>query len=225
MKRLAVSFALLLVFAVPPLRAEPATVPVTVRRFVGLPADSAARGAFMDAFREAMDQRELELERRADPGWAASGPRTNPFRLVDLASPDEAWIVDLSVRVPPEVRVSRPRPRDLPRHAPDPRPRVSSVRTSRGLLVVVSVLSPQAAAEGDEPAPVRFSLYFPDARRVVVPSEKLPGGGYDYPWDDAGRAVARVLLETLHRSQALIAGDERADLSPAMRADAEEPQP
>jgi len=53
----------------------------------------------------------------------------------------------------------------------------------------------------------------------VVPSRKLPGGAYAYPWVDAGRIVARAALEVLHRANGTLAADERADLSPAARTE------
>jgi hypothetical protein len=67
--------------------------------------------------------------------------------------------------------------------------------------------------------PVKFAVYFPDAKRVVVPSHKLPGGAYAYPWEEAGRCVARAALEVLHRANDAVAGDERADLAPAVRTE------
>ena len=75
------------------------------------------------------------------------------------------------------------------------------------------------AATGTEALPRKFAVYFPDARRVVVPSARLPGGGYAYPWADAGRVVGRAALEALHRAKDMMGEDERADLTPAQRTE------
>jgi hypothetical protein len=53
-----------------------------------------------------------------------------------------------------------------------------------------------------------------------VPTAKLPGGGYNYPWEDAGRVVARAALESLLRARGDLNSNERADLAPATRAEA-----
>ena len=212
MKRLWSVLPLLLVLTRPAVAAE-RTLPVTINGFVGMPADSSDRREFLLGFHEAMDT-DLPCELRKGDTWSSSGPRTNSFRLVDVAPPDAAWTLDLSVGIPSVIRIARAKPK----HGKiTPRPRISDVRTSRGLTIVVSALSPGAAAQGDRPAPQRFAVYFADARRIVVPSTKLPSGGYDYPWADAGRVVARAALEALHRAKGELAEDERADLEPATR--------
>jgi hypothetical protein len=61
------------------------------------------------------------------------------------------------------------------------------------------------------------SLYFADARRIVVPSPNLPGGGYAYPWAEAGRVIARTALEALMRTSGSLDAAHRADLAPATR--------
>src|SRR5438093_1545553 len=119
--------------------------------------------------------------------------------------------------LPHEVRVPRRRRRESD---PPLRARVSEVRVSRGLTIAVTAISPAAAAAtGTEALPRKFAVYFPDARRVVVPSARLPGGGYAYPWADAGRVVGRAALEALHRAKDMMGEDERADLTPAQRTE------
>jgi hypothetical protein len=191
--------------------------PAILNRFVGLPADSAARGALMDAFRAEMDLEAWPCEAREGDHWSKPEQRTNFYRIVDAAPPDEAWTLDLSIRVPPEVRVAR---RATPGSSlPPPRARVSHVRSSRGLTIAVTVTPPRTSVPTPAPDPVVFSVYFADARRVVVPSPRLPGGGYAYPWADAGRVIARAVLESLHRASGSLTADERAALAPASRMD------
>jgi hypothetical protein len=196
--------------------AKASALPVTIGAFTGMPADSAIRREFLDGFQAAFDAGELPTEKLAGGQWTSAGERQSVFRLVDAAAPDETWSLALSIGVPPTVRVPQRR-----RKASEPqrRPRVSEVRTSRGLTIAVAALSPAAAWAGEPVTPTRFAVYFPDARRIVVPSYRLPSGGYDYPWADAGRVVARAALEALHRANDMLAADERADLAPAQRAE------
>lgn len=198
-----------------PAAAGERTLPVSIAGFIGLPADSSDRREFMTAFREAMDA-DLPGEKRVGDEWSSAGPVRNMFRLVDVAPPDAAWSLTLSLGIPSSVRIARPKPKNS---KITPRPRMSDMRVSRGLVIVATAQSPAAMAEGAPPDPQRFSVYFADARRVVVPSGKLPGGAYDFPWADAGRVVARAALEALHRANGEMAMDERADLDPATRAE------
>ena len=190
---------------------------VLISRFVGMPADSAARGLFLEAFHAAMDAESWPAEKRENDEWKTDTKHTNHFRLVDVAAPDEALTLDLSIRVPPEVRVQR--------HAtpgsslPPPRARVSHVRSSRGLTIAAIVTSPRTSVGTTTAEPAIFTVYFADARRVVVPSPNLPAGGYAYPWADAGRVVALAVLEALHRANGGLTSDERAALAPATRMD------
>jgi hypothetical protein len=203
---------LLLALASPDAAAQ-STLPVTLTRFVGLPADSADRTVFMHSFRDAMDA-DLPCEQRKADAWSASGPRRNPFRLVDAAAPDEAWTLELSLGLPPPVKVVRAAPKGS-REAP--RARLSDTRASRGLILVASAMSPSAQSSGADPKPVRFTLYFADARRILVPSAQVPSGGYQYSWIDAGSVVAHAALEALYRARGEMGEDERADLAPATR--------
>ncbi len=217
MRRFAFLLLLALVSVAPARAAGESVRSVMLSRFVGLPADSAARGVFLDAFRAEMDAESWPAEKRVNDEWKTDAKRTNLFRLVDAASADVAWTIDLSIRVPPEVRVAR---RATPgSQLPPPRARVSHVRSSRGLTIAATVTSPRTSLGTTTAEPVVFSVYFADARRVVVPSARLPGGGYAYPWADAGRVVAHAVLEALHRANGGLTSDERAALDPATRMD------
>lgn len=217
MRRFASLLLLSVVSAGPVHAAGEGVKSVVLSRFVGLPADSAARGLFLEAFHAEMDAESWQAEKRTNDVWKADTKRTNQFRLVDAAAPDEKWALDLSIRVPPEVRVAR---RATPgSQLPPPRARVSHVRSSRGLTIAATVSSPRTSLGTTTAEPAVYSVYFADARRVVVPSPRLPGGGYAYPWADAGRVVARAVLEALHRASGGLGSDERAALDPATRMD------
>lgn len=193
--------------------ARAAVEPVQVASFTGLPADSADRAVFVQAFQTACDADTLPCERQSAGTWKADGSRPNPFRRVDVTS-GEGWQLALSVRFPPEVRVPVPR-----RRGSDavPRARRSTLRTSRGFVVAVTAMRAEDASRGIVREPARFELYFPDMRRVVVPSARLPGGAYDFDYEDAGRVTARLALEVLLRATERLAADERAALAPAAR--------
>jgi len=201
--------------------ASPAVRIVMLTAFNGLPPDSASRGVFLDAFRSEFDAEEMPCQKHLGEEWSSSGDRENRFRLVDMAAPEDAWTLELTIGLPPPVVIARPKPKDS---GPTPRPRTTDYRAARGLTVVTQAIAPVAGThEGIEA--FKLQVYFPDARRVVVPSPKLPGGAYLYPWADAGRVVARIALEVLHRADASLADDERADLSPAVRAVSTEETP
>jgi hypothetical protein len=193
------------------------TLPVTIPSFMGTPADSAARKAFMTAFEEAFAAGRLPCEHRDGDTWGPADERTSPFVRVDAADPAEAWQLTISIGVPREVRVDRPKAHDDDKLPPPPR--ISDMRTSRGLTVVVSARSPRDVTSDVAVEPQRFALYFAGARRVVVPTAKLPSGGYAYPWADAGRVVARAALEALLRAHGDLGDGDRADLAPATRTE------
>ncbi len=209
---------MLMLMAAPTARAS--TLPVTIQGFVGTPADSSSRDVFMAGFHSEFAAGKLRCEHRVGETWSALDAKPSPFVLVDAANPDDAWVLDITIGVPPEVRITRPKKHKDDKQAP--RARISDLRTSKGLTIITAASSPQAAASGARPIPLRFAVYFGDARRVVVPSAKLPGGGYAYPWEDAGRVVARAAIEALMRAHGDLDETERADLTPATRT---EPMP
>jgi len=188
--------------------------PVTVIAFNGQPADSTDRRTLMQAFEAAFDADSLAIESRARGDWRGTGAVANPFLRVDIAAPEAAWTLDLSVRFPPEARLPKPRPRA---GATSPSARRTSYQASRGLVVVVAVMPPLDGRETVRPLPQRFEVYFPNARAVAAPSAKLPGGAYDFPYADAGRVIAAAALETLLQAKGDLNADQRAALTPAVR--------
>lgn len=217
MRRLRGSLALLAVFILAPgVRAE--TLPVTIQGFVGTPADSSSRREFMTGFKDEFAAGELRCESSTGDAWGPTDARRSPFVLVDAAGSDHAWALDITIGVPPEVRITRPKLHEDDKEAP--RARRSDLRTSRGLTIVTTAIPPAVGGAGPTPEPVRLAVYFAGARRVVVPTAKLPGGGYSYPWEDAGRVVARAALESLLRAHGDLSASERADLAPATRVEA-----
>lgn len=196
-----------------PLVAHAGTVPVQIVRFVGTPADSSDRVAFMQAFEAAFAEAQISCERMENGAWAKAEPKPNPFVRVDAAGSELTWKLDLSLRFPPEVRVPVPR-----RNRRDPvRTRQSTLRTSRGFVFAVTATSPKDAGHGVSPEGQRFEVYFADLKTLVVPSTRLPSGAYDFPYDDAARVVARAAVEVMLRASEQMAKDERAALAPATR--------
>ena len=192
---------------------------VTVTSFLGLPPDSISGRVLLHAFRDEMGSGSVALERRDAAGWAPADTQSHAFRLVDAAPPGESWTLEVSIRLPPPMRVPNRRP---PRpNQPPERQRVSNVRSSRGLVVVVTARPPVTWGRPVDSAPVTYKLYFADARRVVAATPNLPGGAYAFPWADAGRVVARAALETLIGATRELAPDRRANLSPATRLEEE----
>ncbi|MFM7231918.1 MAG: hypothetical protein ACKO3S_08030 [bacterium] len=208
---LLVSLALLLGSA--PARA--ADEPVRIASFAGTPSDSSERRVFMQAFHAAFDRATLDCEFRDADAWSGGVRREHPFARVDVNPGPGAWTLELSVRFPPEVRIPAPR-------GSEARARRTTFRAARGFVVVATVTPPATSTSGQPFGPERTDLVFPDARRVVVPSERLPGGAYDFPFADAGRAAARLALEALLRARGDLSDQERVALAPAARA---EPEP
>ncbi|HXS83013.1 MAG TPA: hypothetical protein VN896_09860 [Methylomirabilota bacterium] len=196
--------------------AEPPTIIVTIQSFTGAPPDSASRKVFMNAFEQAFDADEQSWEKRTGESWGSSGERRNRFRLVDVAAPEDAWTLDVTIGLPPPVVITQAK---LKSSDPTPKPRATDYRASRGLTIVAAATAPVGASAREAGEPLKFSVYFPDAKRVVVPSYKLPGGAYAYPWEEAGRVVALAALEVLHRANDTLSDDERADLAPAVRTE------
>ena len=213
---LAAALSLCVLASGPARAAENATIVVTIQSFAGAPADSATRFVFMGAFAQEFDAGEMAWQKRTGDSWASSGERRNRFRLVDMAAPEAAWTLDVTIGLPPPVVIAQPKQKSSD---PTPKPRATDYRASRGLTIVAAATAPVGTSARPPGEPLKFSIYFPDAKRVVVPSRKLPGGAYAYPWEEAGRAVARAALEVLHRANDTLADDERADLSPAVRTE------
>jgi hypothetical protein len=152
---------------------------------------------------------DLPLERDTGSGWEAIGPSPNHFRLLEGAPAPDAWNAQIVLGLPPmlrqEVRDERGR---VVRTVPIPR------RASRGLTVVLAMVSPEAAAEGARPIPERLAM--------VMPPE--PGGdtrkGHAFRWEQVGTAVGRLLVGGLHARAGLLTGSERVSIAPVQRAEA-----
>ena len=222
MRRLTVA-SVLFALAFVPARGAMASAevrPVLVVRFVGLPRDSVSRRDMLAGFHDEMRSARLRTERLTGGEWQAGDSLANSFELVDATANSEAWTLELSVRVPPPVRAPVLAQRGTrPEDSQPVRPRFSNIASSRGMIVAATAAPPSRKDRTRlvEPSPTVVSLYFPAARRIVVPSPNLPGGGYAYPWDEAGRAVARTALEALLRANGMIESGQRADLAPAAR--------
>jgi hypothetical protein len=194
--------------------------PVRVLRLVGLPADSILAKQMAEAFQAELDRGLLPLESRDSTSVAPNDTLVHAFRVVDAAPEDLAWTVDVSVRVPPPTRISRRR-----KGSQQPTTAVSNVRLSRGLIVVVSAHSPPTVSRPANVGPRTYTLYFTEARRIAAATLRMPGGGYAYPWDEAGLVVARAALECLAEAAGDLPRDEQADLAPTVRlATAEAPE-
>jgi len=227
MRSTLIAFSLTLLTAAPAGAAEgvtgglkPAPHPVLIAKLLGMPADSVARGVMLAAFRDEMNASWLHCEERVGGDWKRADSLANVFQLLDGAPADEAWTLDLSVRVPPPVRAQVLMQKGTTKEeAQLIRPRMSNISSSRGLVVAATASPPviHGRRAEFEPVPTVVSLYFADARRTVVPSHNLPGGGYLFPWDEAGRALARIALEALLRTSGALDAAHRADLKPATR--------
>jgi len=210
---------LLFVGAPRPARADAVEVrPVHIARLLGLPQDSIAANRMSEAFRAELERGLLPLQSRDTTSGAPEDTLVHAFRLVDAAPEDLAWTLELSVRVPPPLVV---------RHRRSPatgnRGAVSNVRTSRGLIVVVTAQSPPTARRPATVGPRTFTLYFAEARRIVAATTSMPGGGYAYPWEEAGEVLARAALECLVEAAGELPAGQQADLEPTVRlASAEE---
>jgi hypothetical protein len=227
MRRTLIALSLALLVQAPAGAAEGTAAPakgtphaVLIVKLLGLPADSVARGVMLSAFREEMNVPWLHCEKRVGGEWAPGDSIANAFQLMDAAPEDEAWTLDLSVRVPQPVRANVMMQKGTTKEeAQLIRPRMSNISSSRGLVVAATASPPviHGRRAEFEPVPTVVSLYFADARRIVVPSPNLPGGGYAYPWADAGRVLARAALESLHRTSGAMDAARRADLVPGTR--------
>jgi len=186
--------------------------PVRITRLVGLPQDSISAGRMTEAFRAELDRGLLPLESRDTTSNAPNDTLVHAFRIVDAVPDDLAWTLDVSVRVPPPLSLTR-------RRAGSARPTrtVSNVRTSRGLIVVVTAQSPPTARRPATVGPRTFTLYFVEARRIVAATTSMPGGGYAYPWEQAGEVVARAALECLVEAAGELPRGRQVDLEPTVR--------
>ena len=185
----------------------------------GLAADSASRERFMSAFRDAFSESDLPAQSGHDGEWKAAESVTNHFRLLEGSAAEDAWQLQVVLGVPPLA--APPTKKKAPKHVVRPQgsPATTLRRTSRGLHVTVVAISPEAAKAGARPIPFSTGIAFPLQRPAGSTGDLLvPRGGYDYPWEQAGRAAAMVALDRLHHLSEDLPADERLDVTPALLA-------
>lgn len=188
--------------APPPVPGSPRFV--QLESFEGLPRDSISRAIVAGMFRGAFAEFEVPVEKpSARAGeWLPDGMLPTRFRWLEGAPADSVWT----------IRVVLGFPRELPRVEAAPRSKKRPVlararpeRVSRGLNVVVAVVSPEARFGGARPLPVRTE--------VVLPADTSG----TYPWEVAGQAAAFLALEALHRASGDLPEPLRIRLDPTRR--------
>jgi hypothetical protein len=210
---LAFAFALQLMAAVPAAGPAHASVHDLVLVAVqGLPADTTTRGRFLDAFRSELAAPELPTQRREADAWSAAGPLRNRFRLVEGELTDDDWSLDVTIGSPPALTVPSRKKGGNSRQ-------LVTRRTSRGMIAAVRVASPASDLVGSVATDARFAFAYPPPASSSGQALGVPATGYVFSWEDAGRAVARLALETLHRRTGDLADRERADIQPAVRTE------
>jgi hypothetical protein len=177
-----------------------ALVPVWVETIEGVPADAAAREAFLAGFRGRFREREVPGERyaRRDRAWRPGAPVSCRLRLADEPGERGAWTV--------RVRLAWRVPRDSTAD--------STARAWPGLAAHVSVT---AVAPEASPARVLAAPRAPDAPR----EEWLrfpPGHPVDAAYHRlAGRQVAALVMEAVQRARGELGEDRRLRLEQTER--------
>ncbi len=222
MNVMAFALALQLVAGEPDSPAAPRQAPeapglpvfVQVTSIDGLPADSTVRGQFMSGFRGAFADDETPAERRASDGtWEKSAPVSNRFKWLEGDASEDAWTLQVLIGAPPAVV--------LPQRANERGRRVlESHRRSRGMIVAFVMRPPVTGGVTPPEVRERLAFAFPGAAGGTDEAPGMPAVGYLFPWVDAGRVVAVLALETLHRHRDEIGADERLSIAPAIRTDA-----
>ena len=210
--------ALLLAIAPPVnLPAVPAQ-PVHVDSLQGLVALETQRVAFLDGFRDGFAEGALPREIRTANGWRPDDRVPNRFRLVEEADARDAWRVRITLRLPkPLTTASTPGRgewlRDYGIWLPPRAARTDiRLRAARGMIVSIVALRPHEPTLA-QPTPDRFDIVFPLPDTTRVAPERV----YAFPWDEAGRATARLTLEVLHRRSRDLRDDGRFSLPAAVR--------
>lgn len=189
--------------AATPVAKAPALERVRLYPLEGLPPDSASRAEFDAAFRAEFSALVLPLE--------GAGELPNRFRLARDGDDDGVWTLQVIVGLPPVIK-----PASVPTGAPGAP--AQRGRASRGVTLAVVALSPEAIAGGARAMPERFALVFPIPPPPPGAAPQMPRGGYSIPWDDAGRASARLALELLHHRADALPERARVSIAPAVRA-------
>lgn len=201
--------------AVVPVANEAGAPPAHVVRVAdvnGLPPDSTLRAEFVAGFDGALAAPTYPLEGAA-PG------ATGPNRFVRAAAAEDGgdapyWTLVVTVRMPPPYSAIRSGKSGRGVVHTDPK-----LRAARGMTVAVTVQSPEDVRTSTVPAAEVRSIVFPQSIAPAQVLAEVPQG-FRFPWDEAGRAAARVALEVLHHRSGDLAEQARIDLSPASRVKA-----
>lgn len=174
---------------------------VQMSRIEGLPTEPPARAAFLEAFRAAVAEVEFPL---------VDGSARNRFRVLEEVEGEAHWSLQVVLGAPPVVMPAKPKAK---KGAPPVRRNASTLgRATRGLTVVLLVLSPEARKADARPIPVRLGLVFPDPTAMDGVGARVASGGYEYPWGEAGRATGLLALELLHQRAGDLQESQRAFL-------------
>lgn len=187
---------------------DPHLARVTVLR--GLPPDPAAQARFLQAFQAELLCQTFPLEREDDDDVAPLAPEPNRFSVSDDADPDSAWVVEISL--------GSPRPLTVPIGHTGRRRVIPQRSSSRGMVAALTITPPHAGDPAAVPSSENDALLFPPPPPPADASYGVPATGYAFPWEEAGRAVARLALDALHHRTGEIADGERIGLAPAVRA-------
>ncbi len=187
---------------------------VQVGSIVGLPADSLVRARFMAAFRGTFAGSDVPVESRSESGtWSAAGVASNRFRWLEGDPAEDTWTLDLSLGVPPAAVV--------PARGDQPRRVLESRRRSRGMIAALTVTWPRTGERGPRTTSERVAFAFGASDSTGgAGSVGVPAIGYRYPWDEAGRAVARLAIELMLRQRGDLDERTRVAIAPATRAEA-----
>jgi len=207
------ALALQLLAAAPAAPAKTGAHDLVLVTVQGLPADTTTRARFLGAFRLELAASEWPTEHLASEAWGAGGPARSRFRLVDGEVTEDDWSLGVTLGSPQALTLP-------PRKKGGNSRQLASRRTSRGMIAAFRIASPASDLEGSVVTTPRFAFSFPPPGSAAGADLGVPATGYVYPWEDAGRAVARLALESLHRRTGDLSETERADIVPAIRAEA-----
>ena len=178
----------------------------------GVPADSSMRTQFVAGFRGVFMLDEVPGERLSAGGvWKPGLPLPNHFRLLEGSPADDAWKLEIEIGSPPPLHKQ-----DDAKH---PARTVPTRRMSRGMIVALVMRVPDPAGGPSREVQSRFAFAFP-ATGAASADLAVPATGYAFAWGEAGRIVASLTLEALHRESGDIVASERMNIQPAVRTDA-----
>ena len=179
----------------------------------GLPADSTVKEQFMAGLRDVFASDRLPSELEGGDGWRANVALPNRFHLLEGSPADDVYDLRLVIGAPaPAVAARRTGDGDGTKRRQE-----KSRRASRGMIVSVTVSSPEAREKKLTPAPVTVAFAFPAPPVAADVSQPVTSSGYTYSWTEAGRRAGLLALEALHREAKELRANERFDLAPAVR--------